>query len=330
MRFIVYAAGAIGSVVGGYLFKKGYNAVLVANPRHADKIRESGLKLVTAEETYVIPIPAFPEARELLPFREDDVLLVTAKSQHTLRCLGQLKNAGAPRTLPIVCLQNAICNEALATRVFDRIYGGFLMLPTMFLEPGTVVNMAGGGQGFIEIGLYPRGSDDLAARISKALRDSGFGGGVNDWVMRTKAAKCLFNLRNALEAITGRREGGEKYMAEARKEALDVWTAAGIEWEDPESFATRVKIRRDGEKRKEVKGQTGMGSSWQSLMRKTGNIEAEELNGDVVKLGQLVGVPAPYNELLWKIAEEMASQKELPGKYTVGELMEMVKIGSPR
>ena len=68
-----------------------------------------------------------------------------------------------------------------------------------------------------------------------------------------------------------------------------------------------------------------LGSSWQSLIRKTGNIEAEQLNGDVVKLGRLLGISTPYNGVLWRIAEEMAAKKEKPGKYTTEELMEIVK-----
>lgn len=70
--------------------------------------------------------------------------------------------------------------------------------------------------------------------------------------------------------------------------------------------------------------QTKRGSSWQSLTRGTGNIEAEQLNGDVVTLGRLLGIPTPYNALLWRIADEMARQGDKPGKYTAEALMEMV------
>ena len=59
-------------------------------------------------------------------------------------------------------------------------------------------------------------------------------------------------------------------------------------------------------------------------LRGTGNIEAEALNGDVVKLGRSLGVKTPYNETLWRVAEEMARKREKPGKYTVEDLMRMV------
>src|SRR5437870_8433290 len=129
MRFIVYGAGGIGSVVGGHLFRQGYQVVLVGNPQHVDAIRAHGLTLVTGDEPFSLPVPAVKTAEELLPFAADDVVLLCAKSQQTLRCLGQLRRAGAPRSLPIVCLQNSIWNEPAATRLFDSIYGAMIMIP---------------------------------------------------------------------------------------------------------------------------------------------------------------------------------------------------------
>jgi len=49
------------------------------------------------------------------------------------------------------------------------------------------------------------------------------------------------------------------------------------------------------------------------------------LNGDVVTLGQMLGIPTPYNELVMNIALDMAAKKEMPGKYTVEDLMRMVE-----
>jgi len=328
MRFIVYGAGAVGSTIGGHLFRTGRcDVVLVGNTDHVDAIRESGLRLITADEEFVMKVPACKMAGELVPFGDDDVVLLTAKSQHTLRCLGQLKNAGAPRTLPIFCCQNSLVNEPLATRVFDRVYGVMEVMSTLFLEPGTVINgKTGRRAGFLEVGCYPRGLDDLAQAVSTAFCEAGFAGGANSWVMKAKGAKTLINLSNAFEAITNKGYGTGKFVAKAREEAMRIWSAAGIEWEPYEEFLKRV--HEDQAVYRMPKKYERMGprsSSWQSLFRGTGNIEAEELNGDVVKLGRLLNLPAPYNEVLWTVAVEMAEKKEKPGKYTVQQLEEMVR-----
>lgn len=119
-------------------------------------------------------------------------------------------------------------------------------------------------------------------------------------------------------------------MDQARREALTFWKAAGIEWESPGSFRKRTlsargvnKMPRDCKDLRSIRGSSG-----QSLRRKTGNIEAEQLNGDIVRLGKLLGILIPFNKVLIdrsKVAEEMATQKEQPGKYTPEQLMEIAK-----
>ena len=326
MRFIVYGAGAIGSTIGGHLFRTNHDVVLVGNPEHVDRIREAGLRLVTGDKTHVLRIPACKKAEELTPFRDSDILLLTAKSQHTLICLGQLKNAGAPRTLPIFCAQNSISNEALATRVFDHVYGVLVNVPGTFLHPGEVINPITGNNGVLEVGLYPSGLDDLGRQVAVAFKEAGFAGGVNESVMKTKAAKCLGNLGNAMQAIVNTREGTSMFLAEARKEAVEVWRTAGIEWEEREKFQEHIRNMRGTTKMPEgYENLRSLSSSWQSLMRNTGSIEAEELNGDIVKLGRLLGIKTPYNELLWNVADEMAKKREKPGKFTPEDLKKMLK-----
>ena len=326
MRYIVYGAGAIGSTIGGHLFRTGHDVALVGNPQHVDKIRQVGLKLVTPEETYMLKIPACKKAEELTPFRDEDVILLSAKSQHTIMCLGQLKDAGAQRTLPIFCVQNSICNEAFATRVFDHIYGVMVNVSGVFLQPGEIINPVSGNRGFLEVGLYPHGLDDLARHVGNSFKKAGFVGGVNEWVMRAKGAKCLGNLGNALGAITDGKGDSSAFIAKTRTEAMIVWKTAGIEWEDREEFEKRVRASRGvNAMPKGYENMRNRGSSWQSLMRVTGNIEAEQLNGDVVTLGRLLGIKTPYNGVLWRVAEEMANKGEPPGKYTAEDLEKMAE-----
>jgi len=64
MRFIVYGAGAIGSTIGGHLFRTNHDVVLVGNPEHVDRIHEAGLRLVTGDKTHVLRIPACKKAEE--------------------------------------------------------------------------------------------------------------------------------------------------------------------------------------------------------------------------------------------------------------------------
>jgi 2-dehydropantoate 2-reductase len=56
------------------------------------------------------------------------------------------------------------------------------------------------------------------------------------------------------------------------------------------------------------------------LQRGLGSIEADFLNGEIVRLGRLYGVPTPYNEVLQEVANGMAARREKPGTFTVQDL----------
>jgi 2-dehydropantoate 2-reductase len=70
------------------------------------------------------------------------------------------------------------------------------------------------------------------------------------------------------------------------------------------------------------------GSSWQSLARGTGSIEAEFLNGEIVLLGALHGVATPVNALLQRLALLAAAGGGQPGTWGIDELSEAAGIRS--
>jgi 2-dehydropantoate 2-reductase len=65
----------------------------------------------------------------------------------------------------------------------------------------------------------------------------------------------------------------------------------------------------------------GGGSSWQSLVRGTGSIEADYLNGEICLLGRLHGVPTPVNALLQRRANAAAAEGLEPSSTTEAELL---------
>jgi len=66
------------------------------------------------------------------------------------------------------------------------------------------------------------------------------------------------------------------------------------------------------------------GSSWQSLTRGTGSIEADFLNGEIVLLARELGMPAPVNEVLQRLANQAARQRRAPGGTTPDEVMALI------
>ena len=324
MRFVVFGAGAIGSGIGGHLHRTGHDALLVGRPAHVDSIRQHGLRLITAEQTYTLPVPAVSRAQDI-GFTENDVVLLCVKSQDTDRALVTIRAAGGdPQRLPILCCQNSITNEPAAIRYFRRVYGVLIVVPGIFLEPGVIHNNSLGNAGFIEVGQFPGGADSLSEDVARALSVASYAAYANPKVMAAKAGKMFSNLGNAMGAITDGHGDSTHFMNCVRDEAARCFQAAGVEYEPPDTFDKRSREMHRQSPLPE--GVRNLGSSWQSLQRGLGSIEADFLNGEIVRLGRLHGIPTPYNAVLQEVANAMANSHEKPGKFTAQDLEALAKL----
>jgi len=327
VRYIIYGAGAIGSIIGGHLNRLGASVVLVGPAEHARAIRRRGLTLRLPGETMQVKVPAVARAQDLAPFTPGDVVLICAKSHQTVRCLGQLRRAGAPRSLPIFCCQNSFLNEAQATLFFDRVYGVTVYVDGIFVRPGEAIHPTGRRYGHLEIGRYPSGVDALARRVSRDLVAAGFSVRTTPEVMRVKRAKFVLNMANAAIAITNQRRESAPLVRKLRAEAARVLRASGLDFEALADFRRRaeagtgtLQVPADA-----VADGLVADSTWQSLYRRKGSIETPYFNGVVVHLGQCLGLPTPYNAAIFEIITAMARRGERPGKYTAPELQRRIE-----
>jgi 2-dehydropantoate 2-reductase len=313
MRVIVYGAGGVGGTIGGYLHHHGHDVVLIARGAHQRAIVERGLELRSPTATLRLSI-ATVDHPSRLRFTADDVVILAMKGQDTAAALDDLVGCGYKG--PVVCAQNGVANERMALRRFADVYGLCVQLPATFLEPGVVLAHSDDRVGLLDVGRYPDGVDDVAGELAGMLESSEFLSLADPAVMGKKYAKLLMNLGNALDAAAGRAGWGSELNERARAEGRAVLAAAGIAVVDQDrDRMRRVTIRPVGEAAH--KGS----SSWQSLARGTGSIEADWLNGEITLLGRLHGVATPVNALLQDVANELARERRPPGSYTVDQLM---------
>jgi 2-dehydropantoate 2-reductase len=333
VRYIIIGAGAVGGTIGGCLFQGGHDVVLVARGPHLEALRAHGLRLATPAGTCQLGIPAAGGPAEA-GLREGDVLILAVKGQDTAAVLAQWawQPAGAgtvvAETVPIVCAQNGVANEGLALRLFRQVYGMCVWLPATHLGPGTVESQGTPLAGMLPVGRYPSGTDPVIEQIGADLASSRFLAPVSDDVMRWKYGKLLGNLGNSIEALCGRDarlgDDGRELRDRTRAEALAVFAAAGIGYASPDEVTA---ARGDQVRVSEVNGSTRAGgSSWQSLSRGTGTIEADFLNGEIVLLGREHGVPTPVNATLQRLANQAARGRNAPGSTTPAEILSLAAL----
>ena len=316
MRFVVVGAGAVGGVVGGRLAQHDHDVVLVARGAHGAAIAADGLLLRSPDDEVRVPVPVVAHPSELT-LTTDDVVLLAVKGQDTAAALEGV--AAGPPDLAIACLQNGVDNERQVLRRTPNTYGVPVMLPGTYLEPGVVEASSAPISGILDVGRYPGGIDDRAEAISAAFATSTFSSLPSADIMRFKWSKLLMNLGNALEAAVGPIGRESDLYARARSEAEAVLAAAGIDCasmaEDAERRGDLIGMRRINGRRR------GGGSTWQSLARGTGRVETDLLNGEIVLLGRLHGVPTPVNALLQDIANELARTGAPPASMTEADLL---------
>ncbi|MGH2867932.1 MAG: ketopantoate reductase family protein [Solirubrobacteraceae bacterium] len=320
MRFVIYGAGAIGGVVGARLHQSGHDVALIARGEHLRTIRRQGLTLQSPVERSVLELPAAEDPEQLGVGAEEDVILLAVKGQDTPGALAALRGAGTPASTPIVCLQNGVENERLALRMFARVYGAVIMLPAAHLEPGVVLAYGAKATGIIDIGRYPTGSDELCEQLAAAFRSSQLRSHVWPDVMRLKYAKLLLNLGNAVDALCAPGEASDELTEQAQAEGRAVLVAAEIDARDANVDDLEGRWERIGVE--EIDGQPRAGSSsWQSLARGTGAIETDFLNGEIVLLGRLHGIPTPLNTALSELAARHARAATPPGSLTPQDIL---------
>jgi 2-dehydropantoate 2-reductase len=317
MRFIMYGAGAVGGVVGGRLFESGHEVILIARGAHLEAIRQGGLEVQSPAGSVLLRMPAAGKPSEI-QFRSGDVVLLSMKTQDTEAALLELR-ASAGDEIPVVCLQNGVENERLASRRFANVYGTAVMLPATHLEPGIVQANSAPITGVLDTGRFPSGTDSVAEELTTALERSTFSARPDPNIMRKKYTKLLMNLGNALQAVCGPDADTRELAIRAREEAKACYRAAGIDFatdeEDRERRGKLITIGRIGEQAR--KG----GSTWQSVTRGKSSIEADYLNGEIVLLGRLHGVPTPVNRLLQNVSNELAREGRAPGAVGVDDLI---------
>lgn len=316
MRYIIYGAGGIGGAIGARLFQHGYEVILICRGEHLHTIQSKGLTLKTPAETLNLAVRAVGHPEEIA-FTPSDVALLTMKSQDTEMALRDLERAGG-RDLAIICGQNGVDNERLAIRRFVRVYGMVVWMPATYLEPGLVLNHAEPVGGILDAGCYPNGVDSLITQVTQDLTTCGFSAVPDHNIMRWKYTKLLSNVRNAFQAACGFEARSRKMIRALRAEALACYQAAGVEFVPEDELQARVRSQIT---LADIEGhpRTG-GSSWQSLMRGLPTIEADFLNGEIVLLGRLHGIPTPCNALLQRVVNNMARTGQKPGSIAVADL----------
>jgi len=324
MRYIVYGAGSIGGVIAARLFEQGSDVVLIARGDHLAAIQHSGLTIESPLGSVTLPVRAAEHPSEIAFQPSTDIVLLATKTQDSAQALDELRRAAGPE-IPVLCLQNGVESARIALRRFERVAGAMTLFSSSHLKAGVVQSFYAPVSGVVDVGRFPGGEDPFVGRAALDLRRAGFDSELRPDILRWQYGKLLENLKNALQALCGPEADYKDLFVELRMEAEACYRAAGIAYASESEMRNRASVLNPGR----INGVGRLGdSSWQSLARATGSIETDFLNGEIVLLGRLHGVPTPVNAGLQNLANRFARERRPPGSLSVDDVRQLLRPSS--
>ncbi|HUS25258.1 MAG TPA: 2-dehydropantoate 2-reductase [Candidatus Binatia bacterium] len=327
----IYGAGSIGGYVGGRLAAGGSRVHFVARPRIASELRAHGLHL-TDYRGADLRVPAAQVQVDTKPegAREASLVLVTVKSAATADAARELARVLPPRAV-VISFQNGLHNA----EVLREFLPGRTVLTGMV--PFNVVHRGEGrfhqgSQGELEVERHaalPPFLPAFAAAGLPLLQHADMPAVL--W------GKLLLNLNNCINALSGlplrdelSQRAFRRCLALAQRELLELLAQAGIRpaqltalpprWL-PRMLSVPDFLFRRLANRMLAIDPLARSSMWEDLEagRKT---EIDWLNGEVVRLAQKIGRPAPVNGRLIALVRkaETGGRRDWSGVELLREL----------
>ncbi len=313
LRVGVMGAGAVGIFVGGRLAAAGHHVTLVGRPRVLDPIAAEGLTLEDLDgSARKVARGVLRCERDAAALADTDVVLLTTKTAATQDAAKQIAEV-TPAHVPVVSLQNGVDGPRTLRDVLGpgRGHGGMIASNVIF-RTDTTLRRTTTGDIVIER-LAPRDEErtrNAVARLIDALAASGLGTHGTRAIAPVLWTKLLFNLNNAINALSGQPLAAEisdreyrRVLARAMREGLAVMRAMGVRpvriGRLHAGLSARVlplpdrifrtlagaMVRIDPEAR----------SSMADDLTKGRLTEIDALNGAIVRHGAELGVPTPVN-----------------------------------
>jgi len=296
LRIAVVGAGAIGCLFGSRLHRAGQTVLLIHHRRSvAASIEKKG---VSIRELSGKVVRSHVQTRTRLSRADKpDLVLVTVKAYDS-KAVASLLKKSIIRNVPVLSLQNGLGNVEELTR---RLGAGSMIAGTttegaMTTGPGAVIHT---GRGMTWVGEMNGKLSDRCLTIQGAFRKAGFSTIISNNIRGVLWAKAIVNSAiNPISAITHVRNRDVRRIPELRgiaSKAVDegsaVARASGILLKpSPKSLLAKVLAQTPRNK-----------SSMLQDIEAGRKTEIRQLNGSISRLGSLMGVSTPFNDLLTKL-----------------------------
>ncbi len=317
-RFIIYGAGAIGSVFGGMLAHGGHRVDLVGRPAHMEAVRENGLHIEGLLGDHVVrPEGIWTSLEEVPGDPPVSAVLICVKSNVTAAAVRDLASSGlmGSDTL-VVSMQNGLGNLEKIREVFDRhvSFGGRVIFGVESREPGTVFVSVWADS--VLIG-GPSTDAGIAAgeELANVLTRCGITTRFTDNIDSALWGKVLYNVGlNPLSSLLevpygelGNEENARSLLEDSICEAFQVaCRETDLQWEDEKEYLVHFFGRL-------LPATRSHHSSMLQDMEKGRETEIEGITGEVIRRAEKYAIPVPVNRVIYGLVKAKVKIKKKKG-----------------
>lgn len=303
MRFLVFGAGALGSVVAARL-AEAHEVGLVGRPGHVQAIRERGLRVRGKTELLQQRLTAMMSPDELgdtVP----EVILLTVKAYDTETAVAALSRFHESSVF--VSLQNGLGNEEVIARHASRVLGAVINQGATFVGPGEVFHA---GVGATELGPFAGTGAGDAEAVAAAFEEVGLPARAITDIRERIWAKVILNAAvNPLTALLRLRTGQlieEPGLVEAIElvveESVAIAAACGVKLEAAEVLD---RIHQVAEATRDNK------SSMLQDLERGRRTEIDAINGALIDRAAEHHLACPANRLLASMVRAVEDRGEV-------------------
>jgi len=314
MKIAVIGAGAIGSLIAGYLKLKGEDVYLVGRPQAVKSVTENGLKVSGARGNFKVDIGIY----EML-ISKPELLILATKTQDIELALKN--NLSLIKDTVVLTTQNGIQAEKIVADFIPKnnIFSSIVMFGATYLESGKIVHNFEGS--WILGSIFSDITDPRMLSISMVL-DKAFPTVISNEIAEMKYLKIFVNANNCIPAILGLSMQEAFSDPQVSKISIAIWkegfqiiSKLGIKLVSlpgfpKENLTSLISMPAD-EAAKVFSGIMGKlsrdplyGSVLQSIKRGRPS-EIDYINGEFVNLADKHGLKADLNRKLVKMVHEV-------------------------
>lgn len=318
MRIAIMGAGSIGTVLGAYVAKAGWDVTMIdPYQAHVDALNKDGAHIVGTVD-FVQPIKA------ITPDEMDgvyDVIIYMAKQTYNDTAIPQIQAHIDENSTVCVC-QNGIPEYAVSEAIgSERVVGAPVGWGATFRGPGCSELTTTEGALNFTLGSLDGPVNDRVLKVKKIL-ESMEEVHVSENLLGLRWTKLLMNATfSGLSTALGTTFGGVldnddamKLILKIGKECLDVAAEAGITMEPYDGYDFYTAFKR-GNEETNLESIAMIRQIWSVHYELTASMaqdimhgrkcEIYNINGVVTDTGIKVGIPTPVNDRVVEVVAKM-------------------------